>query len=117
MEIHSRQHPARGNRHRRAREGDAQCARTGGAGCHAFVARGWIEGHAHAHAELCHARERSADRPVGGPLNTESPRPSIETAAGVSPADLPRRYIWNRVKAPQHVHGLACRVTTATTRI
>ena len=67
MEIHSRQHPARGNRHRRAREGDAQCARTGGAGCHAFVARGWIEGHAHAHAELCHARERSADRPVGGP--------------------------------------------------
>jgi hypothetical protein len=51
------------------------------------------------------------------PLNTESPRPSIETAAGVSPADLPRRYIWNRVKAPQHVHGLACRVTTATTRI
>jgi hypothetical protein len=31
--------------------------------------------------------------------------------------DLPRRYIWNRVKAPQHVHGLACRVTTATTRI
>jgi len=66
MEIHSRQHPARWNRHRRAGEGDAQCARSGSAGCHAFVARGWIEGHAHAHAELCHARERSADRPVGG---------------------------------------------------
>jgi hypothetical protein len=48
-------------------EENAQCARAGSAGCHAFVARGWIEEHAYAHAELCHTRERGADRTVRCP--------------------------------------------------
>ena len=79
------------------------------------IPRGGTDTGAHVKETLsAHAREAQAA--MRSSRDTESPRPSIETAAGVSPADLPRRYIWNRVKAP-HVHGLACRVTTATTRI